>query len=52
VPGLLGIPHGREGWHRVDGRWIGYGAPIGMPDEMTELILKMVDAEEQIGVSR
>ena len=42
VPGLLGIPHGREGWHRVDGRWIGYGAPIGMPEEMEELILKMV----------
>jgi sirohydrochlorin ferrochelatase len=46
VPGLLGIPHGREGWHRVDGRWIGYGAPIGTPDEMTELILKMVGAED------
>ena len=47
VPGLLGIPHGREGWHRVDGRWIGYGAPIGMPAEMEELILKMVGAEEE-----
>jgi sirohydrochlorin cobaltochelatase len=46
VPALLGIPHGREGWHQVDGRWIGYGAPIGMPDEMTELILKMVGAED------
>jgi sirohydrochlorin ferrochelatase len=45
VPGLLGIPHGREGWHRVDGRWIGYGAPIGTPEEMEELILKMVGAE-------
>jgi sirohydrochlorin cobaltochelatase len=45
VPGLLGIPHGREGWHRVDGRWIGYGAPIGQPDEMEELILKMVGAD-------
>lgn len=45
VPGLLGIPHGREGWHEVDGRWIGYGAPIGTPDEMTELILKMVGAD-------
>ena len=44
VPGLLGIPHGREGWHRVDGRWIEYGAPIGMPGEMEELILKMVGA--------
>ena len=42
VPGLLGIPHGREGWHKVDGRWIGYGAPIGQPEEMTELVLKMV----------
>ena len=45
VPGLLGIPHGREGWHKVDGRWIGYGAPIGQPEEMTELILKMVGAD-------
>ena len=51
VPGLLGIPHGREGWHKVDGRWIGYEAPIGMPEEMEELILKMVDVEEEIGVS-
>ena len=46
VPGLLGIPHGREGWHRVDGRWIGYGAPIGTPEEMTELILKMAGSED------
>ena len=45
VPGLLGIPHGREGWHKVDGRWIGYGAPIGQPEEMEELILKMVGAD-------
>jgi len=44
VPGLLGIPHGREGWHQVDGRWIGYGAPIGMPEEMEDLILKMLGA--------
>ena len=44
VPGLLGIPHGREGWHQVDGRWIGYGAPIGMPEEMEELILKILGA--------
>ena len=46
VPGLLGIPHGREGWHKVDGRWIGYGAPIGQPEEMEELILKMVGADQ------
>ena len=45
VPGLLGIPHGREGWHKVDGRWIGYGAPIGMPEEMEELILRMLEAD-------
>ena len=45
VPGLLGIPHGREGWHEVDGRWVGYGAPIGTPEEMEELILKMVGAD-------
>ena len=45
VPGLLGIPSGKEGWHKVDGRWIGYGAPIGQPEEMEELILKMVGAD-------
>jgi len=45
VPGLLGIPHGREGWHEVDGRWVGYGAPIGQPEEMEDLILKMVGAD-------
>lgn len=42
VPRLLGIPSGREGWYEVDGRMVGYGAPIGQPEEMTELILKMV----------
>jgi sirohydrochlorin cobaltochelatase len=46
VPGLLGIPHGREGWHRVDGRWIGYGAPIGQPEEMESLILRMLGCED------
>jgi len=44
VPGLLGIPSGKEGWYEVEGRWVGYGAPIGMPEEMEELILKMVGA--------
>lgn len=44
VPGLLGIPSGKEGWYRVDGRWIGYGAPIGTPAEMEQLILRMVGA--------
>ena len=50
VPGLLGIPHGREGWHKVDGRWIGYGAPIGQPEEMTELVLKMVEEVVNVNV--
>lgn len=45
VPGLLGIPSGKEGWYRVDGRWIGYGAPIGRPEEMEEMILRMVGVE-------
>ena len=48
---MLGIPSGKEGWYEVEGRMIGYGAPIGMPEEMEELILKMVDVEEEIGVS-
>ena len=51
VPGLLGIPHGREGWHKVDGRWIGYGAPIGQPEEMTELVLKMVEEVVNVNVN-
>ena len=42
VPELLGIPSGKEGWYEVDGRWIGYGAPIGQPEEMEVLILKMM----------
>lgn len=45
VPKLLGIPSGKEGWYRVEGRWVGYGAPIGTPEEMEELILKMVGAD-------
>jgi len=42
VPELLGIPSGKEGWYEVGGRWIGYGAPIGQPEEMEVLILKMM----------
>ena len=45
VPGLLGIPSGKEGWYEVQGRMIGYGAPIGQPEEMETLILKMVGAD-------
>ena len=45
VPGLLGIPSGKEGWYEVEGRMIGYGAPIGQPEEMETLILKMVGAD-------
>jgi sirohydrochlorin cobaltochelatase len=44
VPGLLGIPSGKEGWYEVEGRMIGYGAPIGHPEEMEDLILKMLGA--------
>ncbi|NBR46775.1 MAG: hypothetical protein EBS49_02985 [Verrucomicrobia bacterium] len=42
VPGLLGIPSGKEGWYEVGGRMVGYGAPIGMPEEMEELILRIL----------
>ena len=45
VPGLLGIPSGKEGWYEVQGRMVGYGAPIGQPEEMETLILKMVGAD-------
>lgn len=45
VPGLLGIPSGKEGWYEVEGRMIGYGAPIGTPEEMEDLILKMLSAD-------
>jgi sirohydrochlorin cobaltochelatase len=50
VPGLLGIPSGKEGWYEVDGRWIGYGAPIGQPEEMEELILRMVEGSVNVEV--
>lgn len=43
VPQLLGIPSGKEGWYQVHGRAIGYGAPIGAPEEMVQLILKILD---------
>ena len=46
VPGLLGIPSGKEGWYEVEGRMIGYGAPIGQPEEMESLILKMLGCED------
>ena len=45
VPGLLGIPSGKEGWYEVQGRMVGYGAPIGTPGEMEMLILRMLGAD-------
>ena len=39
VPELLGLPVADEGWHVVADQEIGYGEPLGRPEEMEELIL-------------
>lgn len=39
VPELLGLSSADEGWHVVADQEIGYGEPLGRPEEMEELIL-------------
>lgn len=45
VPELLGISISGEGWHAMPGGDIGYGEPLGRPEEMEELILGLAQAE-------
>ena len=39
VPELLGLPSSKEGWHPAVDREIGYGEPLGIPEEMEDLVV-------------
>jgi len=41
VPKLLGIPKGEEGWYESDGGGVGYGEPLGRPEEVEEMIIHL-----------
>lgn len=45
VPELLGLPAPEEGWHVVADQEIGYGEPLGRPEEMEELILGLATGQ-------
>jgi len=44
VPGLLGLNSGAEGWPVVVGWEIGYGAALGRPEEMEEMVIRLASA--------
>jgi sirohydrochlorin ferrochelatase len=44
VPGLLGLSSGAEGWSEVGGREVGYGAALGRPEEMEEMVIRLASA--------
>jgi len=41
VPELLGIQGGEEGWYESHDGEVGYGEPLGRPDEMEEMIVNL-----------
>lgn len=41
VPGLVGLATAAEGWSDLDGRKIGYGEPLGKPEEMEEIVIRL-----------
>ena len=45
VPALLGIAGAREGWYRSEKGEVGYGEPLGRPEEMEEMIIELAAAE-------
>ena len=45
VPELLGIAGAKEGWYRSEKGEVGYGEPLGRPEEMEEMIIELAAAE-------
>ena len=45
VPELLGIAGAKEGWYRSEKGEVGYGEPLGRPEEMEEMIIELAVAE-------
>jgi sirohydrochlorin cobaltochelatase len=41
VPGLVGLASAEEGWSELNGRKIGYGEPLGKPEEMEEIVIHL-----------
>ena len=44
VPKLLGIAGAREGWYASEKSEVGYGEPLGRPEEVEEMIMEMAVA--------
>ena len=45
VPELLGISGSREGWYRSEKSEVGYGEPLGRPEEVEEMIIELAAAK-------
>ena len=45
VPELLGISGSREGWYRSENVEVGYGEPLGRPEEVEEMIIELAAAK-------
>jgi hypothetical protein len=38
---LVGLASAEEGWSELDERKIGYGEPLGKPEEMEEIVIQL-----------
>jgi hypothetical protein len=45
VPELLGISGAREGWYESEKGEVGYGEPLGRPEEVEEMIIELAVAK-------
>ena len=45
MPELLGIAGAKEGWYRSAKGEVGYGEPLGRPEEVEEMIIELALAE-------
>ena len=41
VPELLGISGAGEGWYKTEKGEVGYGEPLGRPEEVEEMIIEL-----------
>jgi sirohydrochlorin ferrochelatase len=41
VPELLGISGSGEGWYQTEKGEVGYGEPLGRPEEVEEMIIEL-----------
>lgn len=45
VPNLLGIPGGAEGWYPSEVGDLGYGEPLGRPEEVENMVIELATAK-------